>query len=108
MPKAPRASFAAESDAHTEVDPTEHLQAFLYLDYNDVLNSGRPDMLEAMCEFLVRVDHIPGDRHVTLLSKRKDEEDNSRRWKNSTVLECLTSSIALRSQASAQAVTTKG
>jgi len=71
MPKAPRASFAAESDAHTEVDPTEHLQAFLYLDYNDVLNTGRPDMLEAMCEFLVRVDHIPGDMHITLLSKRK-------------------------------------
>ncbi len=77
MPRAPRASFGAERDAEPDVhtrrartteDATEHPRWVIYLDYNDVLNTGGPDMLEAMCWLLVRVDHLDNDIYTCLLS----------------------------------------
>ena len=77
MPTAPRASFGAEQDAepdvhtrraHTTGDATEHPGWVIYFDYNGVLNTGGTYMLEAMCRFLVRVDHLDNDIYTCLLS----------------------------------------
>ena len=55
MPSAPRPCFTTVS---------------LYLDYNGVLNAGRPDFLSEMCIFLVAIDKIHPNVRVALLSKR--------------------------------------
>lgn len=62
---------ATELPMQTRGYATERPEISLYLDYNDVLNTGRPDMLEALCEFLVKIDHLNRDIRICLLSKAK-------------------------------------
>ena len=75
--------------AATEHAGQERCELFLYLDYHGVLDTGVPDMLEAMRRFLIRVDHIKRlnlhhmtdmhpDIYVTLLSKRSWQQNRIR------------------------------
>ena len=103
--------------AATEHAGQERCELFLYLDYHGVLDTGVPDMLEAMRRFLIRVDHIKRlnlhhmtdmhpDIYVTLLSKEVGgNETESAHWMKSPVLGCFTCSTVLCSQANEQAMT---
>ena len=75
MPTAPRSRYAkpdmhttGDATEHTTGDATEHPRLLIYLDYNGVLNTGEPDMLEAMCTFLVRVHHLHANIYMCLIS----------------------------------------